>query len=69
MKWYDPQLQHARQRATLERDATRLLAADRRRRNKPPAVLKTKAPAPTSTLPRRLTLSDLVQLRKRGLVP
>jgi hypothetical protein len=53
------------QRQELERAATALLRrADRRRRTRKP---ERKPAAPTT--PRKLTLADLGELRRKGLVP
>jgi hypothetical protein len=56
------------QRRALERQATRLLAADRRRQRRALMPKKRSAGA-AAELPRRLTLGDLSALRRRGLVP
>lgn len=52
-----------------ERAATQILRADCRKRQRPQRPSPAKTPASEPTLPRRYTLSDLPQLRKRGLLP
>jgi hypothetical protein len=61
--------QRRRERRGLEREADRILAADRRRQRR---ARKPKKPAPAradAAMPRRLTLADLGTLRQKGLVP
>jgi hypothetical protein len=63
---YIPQPVRARRRE-LERQATALLRrADRRRRQARKPVRGTTSP---QELPRKLTLADLPELRRRGFVP
>ena len=63
--WYSPaQLRKQKRRDALEREATRIIEAADRRKNKMPAA----TPAP-STMPQRLTLADLAMLRRQGRVP
>jgi hypothetical protein len=69
MRWYEPARQRERERAALEREATKLLVADRRRRKTASPPRAAVAVSDTSSMPRRLTFADLATLRKRGLVP
>jgi hypothetical protein len=65
-RWYETARKKDLEHAALEREADKILAADRRRRRKPPPR---RAPVVDSPMPRRLTLADLATLRKQGLVP
>jgi hypothetical protein len=56
-------------RVALEREATQLIRSAARRAPAPVTIKPKPTRADMTALPRRLTLSDLPSLRKKGLVP
>jgi hypothetical protein len=58
-RWYAPALQRERERAQLERQATELLAADRRRQRKAQTAPPRPTPKPQEPPSKWLKLSDL----------
>ena len=73
MRWYDLSLQHARERSEIERQATRLLARDRRRRRRQAEADDRRnqfagaSPAPVPASGKWLPLTELKRaLRRKG---